>query len=195
MAASHGVLPWILVSGLVLTGLAFAAIKVIPEHERALVVRFGRVSRVGGPGVLAVLPVVERVVRICVRDSRMDSVVVRATTRDGVTVWITVAAYFSVVDPVRAYVAVPNLYARTAETIELVVRTEVERTDLKDLPRSSTWPPDRLLHQTNSIVAHWGTEVRHVEIVSIDLQLTAELLRWAERVKWSRDHVPRQTAG
>jgi uncharacterized membrane protein YqiK len=99
MDAGDGVLPWILASGVILTGLAFAAIKVIFEHERAIVIRFGRVSRVGGPGVLALLPVVERVARICVRDSRMDSVVVRATTRDDITVWITVAAYFSVVDP------------------------------------------------------------------------------------------------
>jgi regulator of protease activity HflC (stomatin/prohibitin superfamily) len=117
-AGVDGALGWILAVGVVLAGVVLAMIRVIPEYERALVVRLGRVSRVRGPGVLAVLPVVERLVRVGVRESRLDSIVVRATTRDSVSVWVTVAAYFRVVEPVRAYVAVPNVHARTAGAIE-----------------------------------------------------------------------------
>jgi regulator of protease activity HflC (stomatin/prohibitin superfamily) len=192
-AGVDGALAWILAVGVVLAGVVLAMIRVIPEYERALVVRLGRVSRVRGPGVLAVLPVVERLVRVGVRESRLDSIVVRAPTRDSVSVWVTVAAYFRVVEPVRAYVAVPNVHTRTAEAIELAVRAEVARTDLKDLAHSWGQHNDRLLNETNSIVAQWGTQVRGIEIVSIDLQLSSELLHWAERLR-RHEQIPRQRA-
>jgi regulator of protease activity HflC (stomatin/prohibitin superfamily) len=194
MAAVDGMRFWILVSGVILLAFALGTVRVIPEYERALVVRFGRVIRVGGPGLLAALPLVDRVVRIRVRNSRIDSVVVRATTRDNVTVWISVAAYFRVFDPVRAYVVVPNIYTRTAETIEFVIRAEIARTNLEDLARGSTHRRDELLNKINSIVAEWGTEVRHIEFERIDLQLSVELLQWAERLARSQGRLPQQRA-
>jgi regulator of protease activity HflC (stomatin/prohibitin superfamily) len=191
----EGVLPWILAGGVAIAALALAMVRVVPEHERAVVLRFGRVARVGGPGLTALLPAVERVVRISLRESRLESLVAQATTRDDVTVRVTVTASFRVVDPVRSYLAVSDLYARTAEAIHAVIRAEVSRTDLGDLAHSSTWCRERIIHEANSILARWGTELNGIEIVTIDVQLTSELLHWAERLPQARNEVHGTRAG
>jgi regulator of protease activity HflC (stomatin/prohibitin superfamily) len=109
--------------------------------------------------------------------------VTRATTLDEVTVWVTVTAHHRVVDPVRSLVAVSDVDARTAEVIEEVVRGEVGRTTLEDLAHGSARRTERLVREANSSVAQWGTQVSDVEIDTINLQLTAELLHWAMRLR------------
>lgn len=126
------------------------ALRVIPAHERAVVLRCGRVARLKGPGPVVVLPGVERVVRVSLRDFRLEPLVTRAATRDDVTVWVSATAHFRVVDPIRSTVAVPDVYASTADAIEATVRAEIDCSD--------------------------------IELATIDLQLNAELLHWAERL-------------
>jgi regulator of protease activity HflC (stomatin/prohibitin superfamily) len=71
-AGPEGTLHWLVAGGLVLAVLAAAVVRVVPEHQRAVVLRFGRVARVAGPGLIALLPGMERLVRISLRESSLE---------------------------------------------------------------------------------------------------------------------------
>jgi regulator of protease activity HflC (stomatin/prohibitin superfamily) len=88
-AGPEGTLPWLVTGALVLAALAAAMVRVVPENQRAVVLRFGRVARVADPGLIALLPGIERLVRISLRESSLEHLRTRATTLDDVTVWVT----------------------------------------------------------------------------------------------------------
>jgi regulator of protease activity HflC (stomatin/prohibitin superfamily) len=194
-AGPEGTLPWLVTGALVLAALAAAMVRVVPEHQRAVVLRFGRVARVADPGLIALLPGIERLVRIFLRESSLERLRTRATTLDDVTVWVTVTARYRVVDPVRSHTAVSDVDTRTAEVIEEIVRAEVERTTLEDLAHASPGRTERLVREANSIASRWGTRVSDVEIGIINLQLTGELLHWAKRLRSNRTRSRAPRAG
>jgi regulator of protease activity HflC (stomatin/prohibitin superfamily) len=195
VAGPEGTLHWLVTGALVLAALAAAVVRVVPEHQRAVVLRFGRVARVAGPGLIALLPGIERLVRISLRESSLEHLVTRATTLDDVSVWITFTAHHRVVDPVRSHVAVSDVDTRTAEVIEEIVRAEVERTTLEDLAHGSPGRTERLVREANSLASRWGTRVSDVEIDTINLQLTGELLHWAKRLRSEQNTVQGTRAG
>jgi regulator of protease activity HflC (stomatin/prohibitin superfamily) len=194
-AGPEGALTWLLAGALVLAALASALLRVVPEHQRAVVLRFGRVARVAGPGLIALLPAVERPVRISLRESSLENLVTRATTLDDVTVCVAVTAHRRVVDPVRSHVAVSDVDTRTADVIEDIVRAEVESTPLEDLAHVSAQRTERLVREANAIVADWGIQVSGIEIVAVNLQLTAELVHWAQHLHAERNKVHGAGAG
>lgn len=179
-------LAWLLAVGALLAAIALATVRVVPAHERAVVLRFGRVDRLRGPGVIVVVPGLERLARVSVRDVALEPLVTRATTRDDVSVWVTATAHFRVVDPICSTMAVPDVYARTAEAIEVAVRDDVDRCALHELAHRSSERTQRLLRAVNMVVHEWGVEVGALEISTIELRLTPELLHWAERLHHRR---------
>ena len=96
--------------------IVFMGFKVLPEYERAVIFRWGRLARgiVGGngPGVLIILPLIDKMVRVSLRTVTMDVPPQDVITRDNVTVKVNAVIYFRVVDPQRAIVQVEDyLYA------------------------------------------------------------------------------------
>jgi regulator of protease activity HflC (stomatin/prohibitin superfamily) len=177
-----GTLAWAVIVGLLLLCALPQALRVIPAHERAVVLRFGRIVRSRGPGLRLVIPGAERMVRVSLRPSRLEPLVVRATTRDEVRVCLHAAARFRVVDPVRWTVEVTDAYTRTAEAIEVAVRADIDGAELRELTRFPAGRQARLLHEVNAVVAEWGAEVTDIDVIHIDLSLNAQLLQWAERL-------------
>ncbi len=175
-------LPWMRAGWVLLGTLATAAVRVVSTHEKAVVLRFGRVERLRGPGLVAILPGVERVIRISVRDRTLQPRVIAATTSDDMRVRVTATARFRVVDPISSVVARANVCTYTAKAVETVIRDCVGSTELRDLARCSPEREQQLRCEVNTVVYDWGVEVRELEISTIELQLTPELLHWAQRL-------------
>ena len=92
--------------------IARAAIKVVPEYERGIVFRLGRVQEAKGPGIFVIIPLVDQMIRVDMRTVTMDVPTQEAITRDNVTVKVNAVCYFRVIDPVAAVVNVANARSR-----------------------------------------------------------------------------------
>lgn len=174
-------LPWVRAGCVLLASLATASVRVVPSHERAVVLRFGRVDRLRGPGLIAVVPGAERVIRISVRDRILQPFVIAATTSDDMRVRVTATAHFRVFDPISCARARADVSAYTANAIEATVRDDVNSTRLHDLGHGSTERATRLLWEVNTVASDWGVEVRELETSTIELQAPPRLLHGAQR--------------
>lgn len=183
---SAQLLGWSVVSTVLLLGLLSAAVRIIPPYERAVVLRFGRFARLGGPGLCLALPGAERLVRVPLVDSLLEPLVAHTSTLDGVRVHVSASARYRILDPARWCLAVPDGYARTVATVEAALRADVDRAALSELAHYPGAREARVLEEVNAVVGAWGVVVSDLDAVGIDVSVDAQLLRWAR----SLDHTP-----
>jgi regulator of protease activity HflC (stomatin/prohibitin superfamily) len=119
-----GFSPLIVMAILVVIFLA-ASLKIVPEYERAVIFRLGRVIGAKGPGLFILIPIIDKMVRVDLRTVTLDVPTQDIITKDNVSVSVDAVVYFRVVDPVRAIV-------------------EVEKLSLCHLPDSPNYPQERL---------------------------------------------------
>jgi regulator of protease activity HflC (stomatin/prohibitin superfamily) len=173
-----GTIAGIVVAVVVILGLlaARSIFIVIPEYQRAVLFRFGRVlGRPRGPGLVIRIPVVDRVVKVNLRVEVVDIPAQSVITQDNVTIQVDAVVYFQVVEPIRAVIGVDNFRFASQRIAMTSLRSIIGRYELDTL----------LAHRENvnselrSVIAHstteWGVEVRQVEIR--DINLPSELLR------------------
>jgi regulator of protease activity HflC (stomatin/prohibitin superfamily) len=168
-----------LVDGTASVGLAVGAVvaaaittvRVIPESHRGVVRRWGRTSRVVGPGPVLLLPGVERITRVRVTPVRIDPLVVSATTMDGVEVRLEGSALCRITDPCTAARAVPDAFTAAAERIEHALRRAIAALDLQGLLDTRLGLGDALKRQLGSGELS-GMEVLEVEVDDIEVRLS-----------------------
>ncbi|MEU8251340.1 SPFH domain-containing protein [Nonomuraea sp. NPDC048916] len=173
-------LTWIVVGALLLAVLAVSWIRVVPAGERLAVFRLGRYVGIKGPGLVVVPAGIVRAVRIPMRPVHVDLLWVEATTRDQVTVMVNGVAMASVNDPVAYAVAEDSSAAATSAAAETEVRRYVAERDLAELSAPDDDGVEELAARISRRTAHWGVEVRLVELTRIEIPLRADLIRWAE---------------
>ncbi|MFD2354008.1 SPFH domain-containing protein [Nonomuraea ferruginea] len=125
---------WLLLGLLLLAALIARVVRVVGEDERLVVRRLGRVTGVRGPGLVVVWPILERDVRVSLRTAGLDVFGKEAVTRDGVSVRVRVGVMAAVEDPVRFATAVEGPLTATTIVAENVLRREIARRDLAELP-------------------------------------------------------------
>ena len=146
-----------------------SGLKILNEYERAVVFRLGRLTPFRGPGVIFIIPVVERSVRIDLRTVTLDVPPQDVITRDNVTIKVSAVLYFRVLDPSRAVTEVANYLFATSQLAQTTLRSVGGQTEL-----------DELLGQRDKLNAHiqeivdaqtepWGVKVTLVELKNIDL--------------------------
>src|SRR6478609_11264941 len=126
---------WI-VAGVVLLFLLVvlaAAIKIVQEYERGVVFRLGRLAGVRGPGLILLIPFIERMVKIDLRTITMDVPAQEVITRDNVTVRVNAVAYFRVFDPEKAVVNVTDFIRATHQIAQTTLRSVLGQVDLDHL--------------------------------------------------------------
>lgn len=165
-----------LLAALILVG---ASVRLVAGDERLVISRFGRVSRVAGPGVAVRIPGVERVTTMSMRPVHMP-LVMTASTQDGVTVRIMTTAVCRITDPTVA-MEVPDPLCVTALAVEDTLEREVSRRSLAELYRTSEQMERRLPREINVDVAKWGTQVQEIEVTDIEARLSPDLLRALRR--------------
>jgi regulator of protease activity HflC (stomatin/prohibitin superfamily) len=163
MATGFGVIVFI-VAIFILSGL-----KILNEYERAVIFRLGRLTPYRGPGVIFVIPVLERMVRIDLRTVTLDIPPQDVITRDNVTVKLSAVLYFRVMDPSRAVTEIANYLFATMQLAQTTLRSVGGQTELDDLLGQRDKLNARIQEVVDSSTEPWGIKVTMVEIKNIDL--------------------------
>ncbi len=146
-----------------------SGLKVMKEYERAVVLRLGRLVAHRGPGIIYVIPGIERMVRIDMRTIAMDVPSQDVITRDNVSMKVNAVLYFRVLDPSKAVVEVENYLYATSQLAQATLRSVCGQADLdhllSDRERINQRIQDILDEQTDP----WGIKVVSVEVKHIDL--------------------------
>jgi regulator of protease activity HflC (stomatin/prohibitin superfamily) len=156
--------------------LARNVFRVIPEYQRAVFFRFGRViGEPRGPGIIMKIPFVDKVQRVNLRVEVVDIPSQSVITSDNVTISVDAVVYFQVVDPVRAVIGVDNFRFASQRIAMTSLRSIVGRYELDSLLAHREDVNSELRTTIARSTAEWGVEVRQVEIR--DVNLPPELLR------------------
>ena len=160
-----------LVVGAVIAVIMFlwSAIKVMKEYERAVVFFLGRLRSDRGPGLVIIIPVLEKMVKISLRLVTMDVPPQDIITRDNVSVTVNAVVYFRVMEPSKAVVEVEDYYYATSQLAQTTLRSVLGQADLDDLLSER----EKINHQLQEIIDTqtdpWGIKVTTVEIKHVDL--------------------------
>jgi regulator of protease activity HflC (stomatin/prohibitin superfamily) len=163
MAAAIGVIVVVAVL-IILSGL-----KVLKEYERGVVFRLGRLTPYRGPGVIFVIPIVERWVRIDLRTVTLDIPPQDVITRDNVTIKVSAVLYFRVLDPSRAVTEVASYLFATTQLAQTTLRSVGGQTELDELLAQRDKLNARIQEVVDAQTEPWGIKVMLVELKNIDL--------------------------
>src|SRR5499425_1909197 len=176
----------VIVAAFVLSGL-----KILREYERAVVFRLGRLVGARGPGVIYVIPGIEKSLRIDLRTITMDVPTQDVITKDNVSIKVNAVLYFRVVDPNRAVVEVENYLFATSQNAQTTLRSVCGEAELDELLAER----DKINTHLQSIIDQhtepWGIKVVQVAVKHIDLpeEMRRAMARQAEAERERRAKV------
>ncbi|MGH7228608.1 MAG: slipin family protein [Nitrospiraceae bacterium] len=181
---------------LILLGLLVAmGFHVLREYERAVIFRFGRIARgiVGGngPGVVVIIPLVDKLVRVSLRTVAMDVPPQDVITKDNVSVKVNAVIYFRVVDQQRAIVEVEDYLYATSMMSQTTLRSVLGQSQLDDLLAKREQINADLQRIIDQQTEPWGVKVTAVEVKNVDLpqEMQRAIARQAEAERERRAKV------
>ncbi|MDZ4722764.1 MAG: slipin family protein [candidate division Zixibacteria bacterium] len=149
----------------------FNLIKVLNEYERGVIFRLGRLIGAKGPGLIVLIPIIDRMRRIDLRVITYDIPPQDVITKDNVSVKVNAVLYFQVVDPNRAVVSVANFFEATSQIAQTTLRSVLGQVELDDLLTNR----DKINAQLQDIIdgqtEPWGVKVSVVEVKNVDLPI------------------------
>jgi len=147
----------------------FSAIKILREYERGVIFRLGRLVDARGPGLIIVIPVLEKMVRISLRLITMDVPPQDIITRDNVSVKVNAVVYFRVMDSSKAVVEVEDFFYATSQLAQTTLRSVLGQVELDDLLAEREKINHELQEILDTATDPWGVKVTTVEIKHVDL--------------------------
>jgi regulator of protease activity HflC (stomatin/prohibitin superfamily) len=169
-----------------------SAIRILNEYERGVVFRLGRVmSRAKGPGLIIIIPVVDRLVKISLRLVAMDVPPQDVITRDNVSVKVNAVIYFRVMDSIKAVVEVENYLYATSQLAQTTLRSVCGGAELDELLSDREKINTQLQEILDKHTDPWGVKVTTVEVKHIDLpqDMQRAMARQAEAERERRAKV------
>jgi regulator of protease activity HflC (stomatin/prohibitin superfamily) len=151
-----------------------AIVRVVREYERGVVFRLGRLVGPRGPGLILLVPFIERMQRIDLRTVTLDIPAQEVITRDNVTVRVNAVAYFRVVDPNAAIVNVTDYNRATSQIAQTTLRSVLGQSSLDDLLSERETINTRLQQIIDEQTEPWGVKVSIVEVKDIELPQTMQ---------------------
>lgn len=145
------------------------AIRVLNEYERAVVFRLGRVLHSKGPGLIILIPVIDRMVRVSMRVITLDVPSQDVITRDNVSVQVSAVVYFKVVDPTKSIIEVEDFLFATSQLAQTTLRSVCGGAELDELLAHREKMNMRIQDLLDKQTAPWGIKVNSVELKHIDL--------------------------
>jgi regulator of protease activity HflC (stomatin/prohibitin superfamily) len=149
--------------------LLINGIKILNEYERAVIFRLGRLTPYRGPGIVYIIPVLERAARIDMRTVTLDIPPQDVITRDNVTVKVSAVLYFRVIDPSRAVTEVRDYLFATLQLAQTTLRSVGGQSDLDDLLSQRDKLNAKIQEVIDLQTEPWGIKVMLVELKNIDL--------------------------
>ncbi len=147
-----------------------ASIKILPEYERGVLFRLGRVTGgPRGPGLIFIIPIVDRLLRVSLRTVTEDIPPQDIITRDNVTVRVNAVTYFRVVDPNMAVLEIEDFRFGTSQVAQTSLRSIIGQADLDELLINRDEINRRLQQIIDSLTDPWGVKVSLVEVKDVEL--------------------------
>ncbi len=146
-----------------------AAIRILNEYERGVIFRLGRVISAKGPGLIILIPIVDKMVKISLRLVAMDVDPQDVITRDNVSVKVNAVIYFRVIEPVKAVVEVENYNYAMSQLAQTTLRSVCGQADLDELLSAREKINTELQEILDTHTDPWGIKVATVELKHIDL--------------------------
>ena len=153
----------------ILVILIISGIKIMKEYERAVVFRLGRMVAARGPGIIYVIPLIEKMIRVDLRTVTMDIPPQDVITRDNVSVKVSAVLYFRVLDPNRAIREVENYLFASSQLAQVTLRSVCGQGELDELLAERDKINARIQTILDAQTAVWGIKVILAELKHIDL--------------------------
>ena len=145
------------------------AIRILKEYERGVVFRLGRLIGAKGPGLILLIPIVDKLVRVDLRVITYDVPSQDIISKDNVSVKVNAVLYFQVVDPNRAIVSVANYREATSQIAQTTLRSVLGQVELDELLANRDKINAKLQHIIDEQTEPWGIKVSAVEVKNVDL--------------------------
>jgi len=168
-----------------------SAVRVLREYERGVIFRLGRLIAQKGPGLILLIPVIDRMVRVDLRTVTLNIPPQEVITRDNVPARVNAVCYFRVIDPNRAIVEVENFLLATSQIAQTSLRSVLGKAELDQLLAER----DRLNEDLQKIIDEqtepWGVKVTTVEIKDVEIpeQMQRAMARQAEAERERRAKI------
>lgn len=172
LVASRAINPAVVIFALaVLVALAYLSPRIIEfkEYERGVVFRFGKFSKVAGPGWTVIFPAFESFTPVDLRVKTIDTGRQEVTTKDNITLNIDAVSYVKIVNPKKAVLEVKDLPASLAKILEAEIRSIAGRTTLKDLIEETVTINSQLFIILKRLEDDWGFQVIKAEVERIEI--------------------------
>src|SRR5512139_3680127 len=171
--------------------LAFASVKILREYERGVIFRLGRLIGAKGPGIIFIIPGVDKLLRISLSTVALEIPTQEVITRDNISIKVNAVVYFRVIDPNKAVVEIENYLYATSQLAQTTLRSVIGQSQLDELlserEKVNLELQDILDKQTDP----WGIKVSLVETKQVDLDTDMQraIARQAESERERRAKV------
>src|SRR5574341_280605 len=171
------------------------AIRILREYERGIIFRLGRLVGAKGPGLILLIPIVDRMVKVSLRVVTMDVPAQDVITKDNVTVKVNAVIYFRVIDASKAIVAVEDFLYATSMIAQTTLRSVLGQVELDDLLSNREKINQELQKIIDSQTEPWGIKVSVVEVKNVDLpqEMQRAIAKQAEAERERRAGSSRST--
>ena len=171
--------------------ILISGIKILSEYERGVIFRLGRLVPYRGPGIIYVIPFIERMVRVDMRTLTLDVPSQDVITRDNVSVKVNAVLYFRVLDPSKALVEIENYLFATSQLAQTTLRSVCGQAELDELLSERDKINTDLQEIVDTQTDPWGIKVSLVEVKHIDLpqEMQRAIARQAEAERERRAKV------
>ena len=149
--------------------LLFSAFTILREYERGVIFMLGRYWKVKGPGLIIVIPGIQKMVKVSLRTVVMDVPPQDIITRDNVTVKVNAVIYFRVMDPKKAIIDVEDYLYATSQLAQTTLRSILGQGQLDDLLSKRDEINAQLQRVIDEQTEPWGVKVANVEVKNVDL--------------------------
>jgi hypothetical protein len=154
------------VTALIVVGVS---VRVLREYERGVVFRLGRVTSQRGPGLIFLVPALDRMVRVSLRTVTLEIPAQEVITRDNVPARVAAVAYYRIIDSTKSVLEIENVQAATLQIAQTTLRSVLGRAELDALLSEREQLNEHLQHIIDDQTEPWGVKVTAVEIKDVEI--------------------------
>ena len=162
-------IPLFAIIGALLIVLIYNTIKILKEYERGVIFLLGRFQTVKGPGLIILIPGVQKMVKVDLRVIVLDVPTQDVISRDNVSVKVNAVIYFRIVDPEKAIIRVANVFEATSQLSQTTLRSVLGQHELDDMLAERDKLNTDIQNLLDARTDNWGIKVANVEIKHVDL--------------------------
>jgi len=162
-------LPFIAITAALVIVILYNTIKILKEYERGVIFLLGRFQKVKGPGLIILIPGVQKMVKVDLRVIVLDVPTQDVISRDNVSVKVNAVIYFRIVDPEKAIIRVANVFEATSQLSQTTLRSVLGQHELDDMLAEREKLNADIQDLLDARTDNWGIKVANVEIKHVDL--------------------------